>query len=421
MAATIYEPIDSERYEARVISLEPGDDESPIRGTLTKISLLEVPRYHALSYCWGGQATETGAVFNGVQTAITRNLDQALRYARRQDIRTVWADALCINQSDTTEKNKQVGNMGQIYRSGAMTISWLGGSGSDRAELAIKFLHLVLGHPTWTQRVSKVTFTPDKTSAQAPKTNRLRFRPWLTRDQSKHNDETTRLRDRHHPDCSAHLNEPFEKENDDDDILARVREVIDSPRGDSMGTKSQCFYCLLTTCFDSLIDLMERPYWRRRWIIQEIATSSRVTIVCGETTISIQEFQQAIHACGQMPFWQPKHATCSGYLVAMLQFRQQFINQTLPLSQALIQASSFLSQDPRDAIYSLMGISSDGSEHVPMPNYYHPPNSIALRFTRALIRRYGCLDLIWADTRVRSHGPMLPAWSPNWLTASCLV
>lgn len=415
MAAPIYEPIDSERYEARVISLEPGDDESPIRGTLTKISLLEVPRYHALSYCWGGQATETGAVINGVQTSITRNLDQALRYARRQDIRTVWADALCINQSDTAEKNKQVGNMGQIYRSGAMTISWLGGSSSDRAELAIKFLHLVLEHPAWTQKVSKVTFTLDTISAPPPKVNHLRFKPWLARDQSKHNDETTRLCDRHHPDCSADPNEPFEKENDDDDIITRVRKVIDSRTGDSMGTKNQCYHCLLTTCFDSLIDLMERPYWRRRWIIQEIAASSRVTIVCGETTISIQDFQQAIQVCCQMPFWQRRHATCSRYLVAMLQFRQQFIHQTLSLSQALIQASKFLSQDPRDAIYSLMGISSDGSELVPMPNYYHPPNSIALRFTRALIRSYGCLDLMWADGRVRSRDLMLPAWSPDWL------
>jgi hypothetical protein len=56
--------------------------------------------------------------------ATTRNLDSALRHLRQsKKSRLIWIDALCINQSDISEKCIQVSDMGNVYRLAETTIS----------------------------------------------------------------------------------------------------------------------------------------------------------------------------------------------------------------------------------------------------------------------------------------------------------
>jgi hypothetical protein len=43
----------------------------------------------------------------------------------------LWADALCINQSDTPEKNHQVPLMRHIYGHSSRVIMWLGDASAD--------------------------------------------------------------------------------------------------------------------------------------------------------------------------------------------------------------------------------------------------------------------------------------------------
>lgn len=62
---------------------------------------------------------------------VTENLGAALRDLRKADQpRTLWADAICINQAvdgdESKEKNHQVGMMDEIYRSAYRTVIWLG-------------------------------------------------------------------------------------------------------------------------------------------------------------------------------------------------------------------------------------------------------------------------------------------------------
>jgi len=40
----------------------------------------------------------------------------------------LWADAICVNQTDFSERNQQVSLMSMIYQSATMVISWLGPS-----------------------------------------------------------------------------------------------------------------------------------------------------------------------------------------------------------------------------------------------------------------------------------------------------
>ncbi|KAL8684828.1 MAG: hypothetical protein Q9218_008117, partial [Villophora microphyllina] len=86
------------------------------------------------------------------------NLHTALKYLRHasQD-RTLWADAICINQNDIEERNAQVARMADIYKSAAKVIVWLGpeADGSIKAMKALDSLASIIkvewAHYTITQ------------------------------------------------------------------------------------------------------------------------------------------------------------------------------------------------------------------------------------------------------------------------------
>ncbi|OAA55793.1 Heterokaryon incompatibility [Niveomyces insectorum RCEF 264] len=102
------------------------------------------PEYEALSYTWGtaiGQHIlwlESDQSMNASSTAkssprprhllrIHENLAEALRSLRYEDAsRTLWVDAVCINQTDIPERNKQVTRMADIYRLAHRVVAWLG-------------------------------------------------------------------------------------------------------------------------------------------------------------------------------------------------------------------------------------------------------------------------------------------------------
>ncbi|KAF1950432.1 HET-domain-containing protein, partial [Byssothecium circinans] len=134
----------------RLFNLLPGGFEDPIEIVLGTFSLRQAHEYgyEALSYVWGKQrAKDAGGVviytiviknvpgpgcfsqpINGY-LEVTENLYVALRHLRRTaDARTLWVDAICINQDDIPEKNFQVSIMGEIYSKASRTVVWLGPS-----------------------------------------------------------------------------------------------------------------------------------------------------------------------------------------------------------------------------------------------------------------------------------------------------
>ncbi|KAL2176407.1 heterokaryon incompatibility, partial [Thermothelomyces heterothallicus CBS 202.75] len=63
----------------------------------------------------------------GKPLRVTVSLYTGLKRLRRQDIiRVLWADAVCINQKDTLEKNAQLPLMGRIYSQPSRVPVWLG-------------------------------------------------------------------------------------------------------------------------------------------------------------------------------------------------------------------------------------------------------------------------------------------------------
>jgi len=50
-----------------------------------------------------------------------------LQYLRQPSrTRKIWVDAICIDQSSTTERNHQVALMGEVYKLAKRVLIWLG-------------------------------------------------------------------------------------------------------------------------------------------------------------------------------------------------------------------------------------------------------------------------------------------------------
>ncbi|KAF2662331.1 HET-domain-containing protein, partial [Lophiostoma macrostomum CBS 122681] len=95
--------------------------------------------YDALSYTWGDGVRKDTIMCNGVEFSISQNLSEALRALRpsQDQVRYLWADAICINQSDEKEKSEQVWNMLMIYQKATSVVAWLGPAQEDMENVLV--------------------------------------------------------------------------------------------------------------------------------------------------------------------------------------------------------------------------------------------------------------------------------------------
>jgi hypothetical protein len=83
--------------------------------------------FEALSYVWGTQKDPPIIQLNRTPFHVTQNLFDALHQLRFYDrTRVLWVDALCIDQTDVTEKNTQVRLMHRVCTQAKQVIGWLG-------------------------------------------------------------------------------------------------------------------------------------------------------------------------------------------------------------------------------------------------------------------------------------------------------
>jgi hypothetical protein len=120
-------------------SFLPGDEE-PLQGDLRVVSLdrkFKTPTYEALSYVWGEDADSPSrhVSCSGEKVPITRNCYDALRILHRHlGIRTIWVDAICINQDSIEEKEHQIPLMRDIYGNARRVFIWLGNGTKESDE-----------------------------------------------------------------------------------------------------------------------------------------------------------------------------------------------------------------------------------------------------------------------------------------------
>jgi hypothetical protein len=137
MAQYNFSPLSREANFIRLLRILPSQDkDANLECELLEYALQESDTayqpYEALSYVWGSEDKPQTIFVNERELGVTQNLFAALhRLRNRQFSRIIWADAICINQTDIREKEHQIGFMAVVYAKASRVLVWLGESDDD--------------------------------------------------------------------------------------------------------------------------------------------------------------------------------------------------------------------------------------------------------------------------------------------------
>ncbi|KAK8075525.1 hypothetical protein PG997_010188 [Apiospora hydei] len=392
----IYQTLSRENDEVRLLQIHSptGHSTDPrLSLELRHESLTnESIHYAALSYVWGSSPSEdlVEIEVNGGPFLVTRNLHaELIRLLGCTGCAAdswLWIDAICINQSDTSEKSWQVSQMGTIY-SRADLVYMMTGSGSAETDRAMDFIARI---------------GPRAVSAGA-------LDPWTG---EKEEEVRTYVAAR-----------PFSPSQEDD----RGYEG-DSERSRFMYdlVHEQCLYPWSppgeNVC-TGILETLQKDYWHRIWITQEVALARCAIVVCGERSVPLDDFEGALTAIFQCHYaglfllaseyyyfgWElpgSPHAT-----MALIARRRRCRGKPIRLADLVCQhrvapnRPHYSATDPRDIFFALLG---------------QDPEEVHIAATRALIRD-GDLHQNWQfhlDQCVRMKKSErlnnLPSWVPDW-------
>ncbi|KAL5317014.1 hypothetical protein ACEPPN_016067 [Leptodophora sp. 'Broadleaf-Isolate-01'] len=358
-----YTQLDFARFETRFLRLaeRPTQITEPIRFEISIASLNNPPKYDALSYCWGDTLQISTIEVDGRSVEVSKNLAEALFNAGLEVGDHIWADAICIDQSNLYEKSYQIMRMGQIYSQAEQTVVWLG----NEARYSKYAADLLADRRI---RRSAESFL------------RGRNMSWM-------NPFTESLR------------------TSDNSMAANEVAFRDAVKDHTFPARA----------LQGLRELLSRPYWERAWIIQEISKARRLTIKCGDLQLDLNALLYVSHKAADVS------ARTRSLLDAIINFRIQEQRgpgafNRMSLYEAIMQSRYSLAKDERDKVYALLGLTSDGSDLIPTPTYTESIEQIWLNLTKAIIqsRRQTNVLLLsrWAPLAYRF--PKMPHWAVDW-------
>ena len=131
----------------RLLKLLPGNSDDQIHLELFTAELKSAPPYEAISYCWGDPNDQEEILCCGQAMYITKSLATGLKCFRQpEEPRILWADAVCIDQSDDQEKGHQVNMMADVYDHAFAVLVWLGEASTLAAEKAFHLIRKINEH-----------------------------------------------------------------------------------------------------------------------------------------------------------------------------------------------------------------------------------------------------------------------------------
>ncbi|EME47138.1 hypothetical protein DOTSEDRAFT_124127, partial [Dothistroma septosporum NZE10] len=130
--------------EIRLLHLEPGSPGDTLKCKLQHVSSASSVSYETISYCWGDTTRFYTIEAEGIDLAVPRGTaDALLRFRDPDKVRTLWIDAVCINQDDEVERGTQIAQMHTIYACGTRNLIWIGEDDGTVAD-AIRVLNQVV-------------------------------------------------------------------------------------------------------------------------------------------------------------------------------------------------------------------------------------------------------------------------------------
>ena len=388
MSSFKYMPMDAPFYEFRLLHINLGgnDDSQPLACFIEHFRRDQCPQYIALSYTWGDPTFKKVILLNGCLVSITGNLEAALRDLQQEDeTEYVWADAICINQSDQEEKTVQVKCMTDIYRNATKVVGWLGHF-ANNAKDAIDILSLIGGECS------------RRGGPEMMKKHGLALRRGDTIQASAAWSEVNR-------------------------VFSEVEVVL-----------AETEFPLA-----AFVDLTNRPYWTRLWILQEISIPIELHFACGRaqfpfTSISglfvfywlwnrkrLAKIEETQHAT-ETDLFMLQHRPGMGF-TSMLGSRNKFQENSSKEHETLLQlciranvqadpAIPLQTSEPRDRIFALLGVAKDAIELGLRPDYEKPIEDVYTQAAGAWLT-HGCIEIL-TFCQFPKLGVDLPSWVPDW-------
>ena len=398
--------------DIRLLILEPGDGPD-IHCSLRNVSLDdEEAKFEALSYVWGTIGTRSPwhshwmcfVYLDGKKMDITANAYKALQQLRLSDqTRTLWVDAICINQIDNQERNQQVKLMRYIY---------------SKADQVLVYLNCI-------GRVNKHRQMSTITSASSTGT-------------------TARSR------TSARYYEPFSYQASIVSAFVSLAWQQNDPQAwleSTLGKQEFVKY------WSGVSAMFASPYWSRIWIIQEIGMSRNIVVIYGKANFDWdvvcrlhrvwKEFlnSSATWSNSVLMGWtlqvqssslRPLARIITKHVPIMKDAKNLAINRFLrqqpgpwdidqnikvkrvesDLNVLHLLASHFtsFSTDPRDKIYGLVGLLDDYTASAYHINYSAEVPKTLEYLVQYMLESTGSLDVIC----YASFHKGLPSWVPFW-------
>ncbi|KAK8103243.1 HET-domain-containing protein [Apiospora sp. TS-2023a] len=335
------------QWATRFFNLLPGRLEDPIQCQLLESTIGEMQnRYEALSYTWGDATDKVPISVNDGPVSVTKNLEVALRHLRREsETRTLWVDALCINQSDVSEVSTHVQRMWAIYEHAGRALVFLG----PQAEWSDEAFALL-------SELSSLEIGTE-----------------------------------HHHRIAATLNNDLQE--------------AEGP-------------------WQGLFRLMQRPWWRRAWVVQEYAVARQVVFLCGFRELPNEAFGKALEVLADYKFngsLRPDHHQLIRRITAApihhLWSTRQNYQKSGPKSRPDVAAvihrfRGHQAFDPRDKIYSLYRLIAENPRLA--PDYGRSVVDLYKDVARVMMETSGTLEVLSHHNRGIEGVEGLPTWCPDW-------
>lgn len=118
-------------------------------------------------------------------------------------------------------------------------------------------------------------------------------------------------------------------------------------------------------------------------IIQEISKAQKLEVLCGNERISWDQFGSTFNKLG--PLVPLKVRSLQQFRVA--ESTKLGSVKRFSLLEAMNETRTSVSTDVRDKIYALLGLTSNGAELLPTPNYIRPVQSVYFQTLKAIISK----------------------------------
>lgn len=428
------QPVDSGLYSPladskniRLLKLQPSIDRSaPIECTMEEADISTAPEYEALSYVWGNPSPQRTVILNGQSFPVGENLEAALRQLRpcgaKQTHRTIWIDAICINQRDVQERTRQVAQMDKVYRGAARVVIWLGRESNTSARVfrKLNFMKRDLSLLSKLEYRELLLF-PLRTLEYCPECDGIP-RAGTLEQFSRHQKEVGNL-----------------------EIHERMQEHVRMCK--NLKVIPQRWKNAHIDLIESMVKLLERPWWQRVWVLQEVILAKNVILSCGPQSIEWTAFQAILYTfirqAKRSRIYQSSrlsHDFREGKAQAILLARAQqtaaffFLQsasllpqkgQNFDMANLLSLTSTFDATDARDKVFALIGLLPDDSpERMSFePNYGLNARQLFIQVAKHFLQTTRRLDIITARPQPPGYGKPperfatkfeTPSWVPNW-------